>query len=159
MEATSFDALPRALIRARIATGLSQRDLAEKLGLKEELIQHYEESLYASVSVTRLKEVIAALGVRAGEKVFLRCARKCLFRRLEQVGIPKKLVLEKLVPSDIAAAIEDGAAEAQQDATVQVASYVERIFGWASGSLFTDRELRLIDARYSAECLKTVASA
>ncbi len=31
----SLDALPRALVQARIAGGLSQKELAERLGLKE----------------------------------------------------------------------------------------------------------------------------
>ena len=38
----SFDDLPRALIQARIAAGLSQRKLADRLGLKEQQIQRYE---------------------------------------------------------------------------------------------------------------------
>src|SRR5258708_39497922 len=38
----SFDELPRALIQARIASGLTQRELALRLGLKEQQIQKYE---------------------------------------------------------------------------------------------------------------------
>ena len=58
--------LPTALIRARIARGLSQRDLAERLKLKEQQIQRYEATDYASASLARIKEVINALGVHAG---------------------------------------------------------------------------------------------
>ena len=52
---------PAMLIRARIAQGLSQRDLAERLGLKEQQIQRYEATDYASASLTRLREVAGAL--------------------------------------------------------------------------------------------------
>src|SRR4051812_9544794 len=38
LSAESFDQLGRALIQARIATGLSQKDLGEKLGMKEQQI-------------------------------------------------------------------------------------------------------------------------
>src|SRR5437868_9838530 len=38
IEIESFDELPRALIQARIASGISQRELAQKLGLKEQQI-------------------------------------------------------------------------------------------------------------------------
>ena len=58
--------LPTALIKARIARGLSQRDLAERLKLKEQQIQRYEATDYASASLARIKEVINALGVHAG---------------------------------------------------------------------------------------------
>lgn len=60
----SLDELPAALIRARVATGLSQRDLAERLGVKEQQIQRYESTAYAGASLTRLTEVTGALGLR-----------------------------------------------------------------------------------------------
>ncbi len=57
--------LPAALIKARIAQGLSQKDLAERLRLKEQQIQRYEATDYASASLARIKEVVSALGVEA----------------------------------------------------------------------------------------------
>ncbi len=65
----SWDDLPRALIQARIAAGLSQQDLANKLKLKEQQIQRYEATDYASASLARLRQVIHALGItiRAGK--------------------------------------------------------------------------------------------
>lgn len=60
----SFDELPQALIRARIAMGLSQKELAERIGLKEQQIQRYESSDYAGASLHRLKDVSGALGLR-----------------------------------------------------------------------------------------------
>ena len=59
--------LPTALIKARIAQGLSQRDLAERLKLKEQQIQRYEATDYASASLARIKQVVSALGVDAGD--------------------------------------------------------------------------------------------
>jgi DNA-binding XRE family transcriptional regulator len=67
----SFDAFPGALVRARIATGLSQRELADRLGLKEQQVQRYEATEYASASLSRVKEVIAALGIQVREDIFL----------------------------------------------------------------------------------------
>ena len=54
--------LPTMLIQARIAQGLSQKDLAQRLGLKEQQIQRYEATEYASASLTRIREVAGALG-------------------------------------------------------------------------------------------------
>lgn len=58
--------LPLLLIRARIASGLSHRGLADRLGLKEQQIQRYEASDYASASFTRIREVVSALGIEEG---------------------------------------------------------------------------------------------
>ena len=55
--------IPTILIKARIAQGLSQKDLAERLGLKEQQIQRYEATDYASARLSRIREVAGALGV------------------------------------------------------------------------------------------------
>jgi ribosome-binding protein aMBF1 (putative translation factor) len=67
----SFAELPRALIRSRIAMGLSQKELAKRLGLKEQQVQRYEATEYAGASVQRLNEVIRALGLQVREEVVL----------------------------------------------------------------------------------------
>lgn len=67
----SFDEMPRAFVQARIVSGLSQKELAERLGLKEQQIQRYEATDYCSASLTRLKQVATALGVDiAGEMTY-----------------------------------------------------------------------------------------
>ena len=55
--------LPSLLIKARIAQGLSQKDLAERIGLKEQQIQRYEATDYATANLARIKEVVSAFGV------------------------------------------------------------------------------------------------
>ena len=67
----SFDEFPRALIQARIAAGMSQKDLAKCLGLKEQQIQRYEATDYASASLARVSAVIRALGLKVHEKIML----------------------------------------------------------------------------------------
>lgn len=64
-----FDELPLVLIRARIAAGLSQKELAARLGVKEQQVQRYEATEYSSASLSRVKAVIQALGVRVTEEV------------------------------------------------------------------------------------------
>lgn len=60
--------LPDILIRARIARGMSQKDLADFLGLKEQQIQRYEAERYRSASLDRLIEVAEGLDVRISER-------------------------------------------------------------------------------------------
>ena len=54
--------LPFILIKARIAQGLSQKELAERIGLKEQQIQRYEATDYASANLARIMEVARAFG-------------------------------------------------------------------------------------------------
>ena len=63
IEVTSIYELPAGLIKARIAAGLSQRELAERLELKAQQIQRYEAEGYASASYRRLCEVAHAVGL------------------------------------------------------------------------------------------------
>ena len=62
--AHSLEQLPTGLIQARIASGLTQRALAEKLGIKEQQIQKYEAEHYSSASLRRLCQVAQALSLR-----------------------------------------------------------------------------------------------
>ena len=55
--------LPSVLIKARIAQGLSQKELAERIGLKEQQIQRYEATDYASANLARIQEVASAFNV------------------------------------------------------------------------------------------------
>jgi ribosome-binding protein aMBF1 (putative translation factor) len=62
-EIKSLKALPELLIQARIAAKLSQKDLAERLGLKEQQIQRYEATEYASANFARIVDVSQILGI------------------------------------------------------------------------------------------------
>lgn len=61
--------LPMVLIEGRIAAGLTQRQLADRLGLPEQQIQRYESTLYSGVSLDRLQDVADALGLEIEERV------------------------------------------------------------------------------------------
>lgn len=71
LELDSLEALPKVLIQARIAAGLTQEDLAARLGLKPQQIQRYEASDYQTASFARLREVARLLGLRVRETVEL----------------------------------------------------------------------------------------
>lgn len=56
--------LPKALIRARIAAGMTQEGLAHRLGVKTQQVQRYEATEYESASFARIRKVVQALGLR-----------------------------------------------------------------------------------------------
>jgi len=53
--------LPKKLVRARIASGLTQEALAQKLGLKRQQIQRYEATEYASASLATIRQIAQAI--------------------------------------------------------------------------------------------------
>ena len=67
LKAGNLQELPVILIRARIAKGLSQRELADAVGLKEQQIQRYEAEEYASANLRRLADISDALGLNISE--------------------------------------------------------------------------------------------
>lgn len=75
LKKSSFRDLPAGLIRARIAKGLTQKELARKLGIKEQQIQRYEETDYASASLSRINRVIQALNIEVTEEISIDRAR------------------------------------------------------------------------------------
>jgi HTH-type transcriptional regulator / antitoxin HipB len=59
----SFNDLPTALIKARIALRMTQKELAEKIDTQEQQIQRYEANHYHAISFNRLMKVVQALGI------------------------------------------------------------------------------------------------
>ena len=56
-----LEQLPEDLIKARIAAGLTQAELAKSLHLKPQQIQRYEATQYATASLARVMEVVRAI--------------------------------------------------------------------------------------------------
>ena len=57
----AVDRIAGTLISARIARGLTQKQLASLVGLKEQQIQRYEARDYAYVDLARMQEIARAL--------------------------------------------------------------------------------------------------
>jgi hypothetical protein len=63
--------LPKTLIRARIAAGMTQEGLARRLELKTEQIRLYGLTEYESASFARIRKVVEALGLTMDRPVRL----------------------------------------------------------------------------------------
>lgn len=61
LEILCIEDLPDVLIKARIARGMTQNELAKKLGLKRQQIKEYELTGYRAVGTKRFFDVMAAL--------------------------------------------------------------------------------------------------
>lgn len=70
-EADSLADLAILLVKARIARGWTQRDLAKALNIAEQQVQRYEATGYRSASLARICDVAAALAITVNERVIL----------------------------------------------------------------------------------------
>ncbi|MHB8289425.1 MAG: helix-turn-helix domain-containing protein [Acidimicrobiales bacterium] len=69
--ANSLEDLAVLLVKARLARGWTQRQLADALGMAEQQVQCYESTGYRVASWARICDVAAALGVTVAEKAVL----------------------------------------------------------------------------------------
>jgi transcriptional regulator with XRE-family HTH domain len=136
LEVDSFEEFPDALVRARIAAGLSQKELAERLGLKEQQIQKYEATSYSAASHARMTEVVNALGLRVHKEVFLPVSpdtRDALLRGLAEIGFDRKFIERRLLPNRNL--VETGKRNAGDGFVFQAATRAGRILGVSPAAL------------------------
>ena len=137
----SFEELAVGLIKARIAGGLSQRALAQRLEVKEQQIQRYEAERYASASYQRLCQVARALEVRIENEILLPVVPgsfEGLLAKVSQVGLSREFVVGRLL-SSADAAIADGEVPGElnhQRLIEKAAAVLERVFGWGRDNIF-----------------------
>jgi transcriptional regulator with XRE-family HTH domain len=162
LEIESLEELPRALIKARIASGLSQKDLAERLGLKEQQIQRYENTEYTSASFGRLVEVSQSLGIKIREDVFLPSVQgslTTLFKRLKQIGIDRNLVLRRFLPQSTMVNIqtEKLTEEEESNLVFRITTLLQRVFKLTPAEIFGSSPLQLNTAALGTVRFKVTA--
>ena len=136
----SFDELGTGLVKARIAAGLSQRALAERLGLREQQIQRYEAERYVSASYRRLREIVRALGVSIRKEILFPASETMslsrLLDRLRTAGLKADFFLSRLLPAPLAVEVQEHATGADETQCVaKVSAIMNRIFGWTPDEL------------------------
>jgi HTH-type transcriptional regulator/antitoxin HigA len=62
-ECSDLSMLPRVLIQSRIAKGMSQKDLADKLQMTTQQVQRYEATNYMGASLSRLIQIAEVLDI------------------------------------------------------------------------------------------------
>lgn len=59
-----LDQIAPFVAKIRIARGVSQTELARRLGVSKQVISRYEETEYQTVSIGRLQEILDAIGIK-----------------------------------------------------------------------------------------------
>ena len=138
--------LPTMLIKARIARGLSQRDLADRLGLKEQQIQRYEASEYESASFARIRNVVDALGLDIDESLLAGeegVSLHGLLNRVSAVGLPAEFVRKRLVPRRLWASRPEPKESEDIVPVNAIAEAIGKIFQWSPKQLLGGGTLEL----------------
>lgn len=120
--------LPRYLIRQRIAGGMTQRDLGERLGMKEQQIQRYEADDWASASLRRLTEVADAVGLRLDSRpadADFGIDERRMYRGLAAQGLDREFIGRRLRPKS-----DDDLAD-----VVDLTARLNRIYSWAPSAV------------------------
>ncbi len=60
----SLGKLPEVIIQARIAAGMTQKQFADQLEVKEQQVQRYESTRYHGVSLERIEQAAVAAGLQ-----------------------------------------------------------------------------------------------
>jgi HTH-type transcriptional regulator/antitoxin HigA len=60
-----LDQIAPFIARMRIAKGVSQTELARRLGVSKQVVSRYEETEYQTVAIARLQEILDAIGIKA----------------------------------------------------------------------------------------------
>jgi len=145
IQINSFDELGDGLVKARIAAGLSQKELGARLNLKEQQIQRYEADRFASASLQRLQDVAQAIGVKIRKEILMPFAPtnyNSLVAKLAQAGLEKDFLQSRLLPTSDVARLEGNMEAADEDAYVRRAADVaSRIYGWSTEELFAPAPL------------------
>ena len=120
--------LPRALIDFRIASGLTQGQLADRLQIKEQQIQRYESQVYSGASFQRIADIVNALGVDVPTHLELTqpSSEDAIIKRAELAGVSGAFIRKRLAPK-----------------TGAVARRLSRIYGWDADSFAANDALRL----------------
>ena len=141
--------LPDILIKARIARGLSQRELAERMGLKEQQIQRYEATDYSSASLSRIKDITAALNLEIAnpDPVFQQVgAFQTLLDKVAGTGLSLEFIRKRLVPYWVAETVPLPQSKDESTLTNATAENIGRIFEWPVSKLSDSEELHLTPA-------------
>ncbi|HTV72712.1 MAG TPA: XRE family transcriptional regulator [Candidatus Acidoferrales bacterium] len=128
--------IPRALIAKRIAAGMTQKQLADAIGVAEQQIQRYEANNYASASLTRLKEVAQALDLSSELPSEEPPAIDAILRKMSKSGFDRAFFERRLLSEVNMTSAKDARAP-----VLDFVGRLSRVFGWRASSILSGAEL------------------
>ncbi len=139
--------IPKALINARLSSGLSQKELAERIGFKEQQIQRYEATNYESASLSRIRQFVDVLNLELSDNIQFPTGGISLtniIKRLINAGIERSFIINRLLPSKILINLKNVKKETiLKNFEIQVIEHIGNIFGWTFNDLIGQKSLSM----------------
>lgn len=137
-EASGLESIPRLLIKARIARGLTQKQLADLLEVKEQQIQRWEANHYSGASLQTISRCIQALNIITREEFFIpdkALTFSTFLTNLKNVGISSNLACKRILPIELTSSESPESSPNYFQYLFEAARNVSRIFGYSISDL------------------------
>lgn len=130
----SIQDIPKILIQARIRSGMTQEELAGKIGMKSQQLQRYEATDYSAANLSRIAEIADVLQVSLGGEVpdHTKFPLPGMLKRLKSVGLSPEFVTSRLLPASPALFEKHSSGEL----VLEAAQGIERVYGWTPAALY-----------------------
>lgn len=94
----SLEEFPQGIIKARIVRGLTHKELADRIGVKPQQVQRWEDADYETTGFNNFIKISEALGIHVHESISFRHQAKNTSDRLSELGIDLKFLQKRLAP-------------------------------------------------------------
>lgn len=125
IEVASLDDFPLGIIKARIAQGITHKELADRIGVKPQQIQRWEDSDYETTGFHNFIKIADALGIVVHESITFRHKAQSSPEILAKCGIDTNFLLRRLVPT---------AGSEPHQILAAASGYLQKIWGVVVGS-------------------------
>lgn len=137
----NFKNIPVSLIKARIGLNLTQKEFAELLGVKEQQIQRWEATEYASTSISRVHEIIKIILKSEGiilEKVI---PLNKIFSKLSETGLNKDFIINRF------STCKDIGEKEQKPkiSNIDTLSNLGKVYNWQLKDILAGESLKLVN--------------
>ena len=133
----NFKNLPTSLIKARIGLNMTQKEFAELIGVREQQIQRWESTEYATVSISRVYEIISAILETMNISLERVLPPNKIFKKLEDIGIDKDFVINRFSP------LIQKAKRELTIADINSFSNLSQVYNWKLGDIISSKPLEL----------------
>ncbi len=137
----SFKKIPISLIKARIGLNMTQKEFAELLGVKEQQIQRWESTEYASVSISRIHEIIKIILKKKNIILENTIPLNKIFKKLNEIGLNKEFIINRFSSNK-----EIGEKKRNlKVSNIDTLANISKVYNWQLNDILSGNPLELVN--------------
>lgn len=136
--------IPSILIRARISQGMSQKEFAERMGVKEQQIQRYEATNYESASLSRIRDFVESFDIPLQDEYAFHTPLLTIeefISRIRKAGIEKEFIINRLLSPKAKSLLENKKLDRPDSLIIEIYDHISNIFGWTYNQVVSNENL------------------